>query len=89
MSRLFILGNGFDIEHNIKSSFQEFGKHLKLTNNKIYEFLKSSVFHCDGLPIVEIDKAKGIQLGKHNVKTGAEILTHLENHRKRDIPIFY
>ena len=37
--RLYIIGNGFDLHHGIKSSYWDFGKYLKSVDRETYDFI--------------------------------------------------
>ena len=50
MNRIIIVGNGFDLAHNLKTKYEEFinwywGKWLKLLNNSIYQFEEDELFN--------------------------------------------
>lgn len=38
--KLFVIGNGFDLHHNIPSSYWQFGEYLIQTDNAVYETVK-------------------------------------------------
>lgn len=48
MKRLFIIGNGFDIAHNLPTKYADFKKFLEKTDiklfNKIFEIYKYSLY---------------------------------------------
>ena len=49
MNRIIIVGNGFDLAHNLKTKYEEFinwywSKWLKLLNNSIYQFEEDGLF---------------------------------------------
>jgi len=37
--RLYIIGNGFDMHHGIKSSYKDFGKYLKAIDSETYDLM--------------------------------------------------
>lgn len=41
--RLYVLGNGFDLHHGLKTSYYDFAKFLKKNNSEIYSLLESYV----------------------------------------------
>lgn len=42
-NKLYIIGNGFDLHHNLKTSYYDFAEYLKKNNNVIYDILESYV----------------------------------------------
>ena len=38
-NKLYIIGNGFDLHHNLKTSYYDFRDYLKIHNRKIYDLL--------------------------------------------------
>ena len=49
MNRIIIVGNGFDLAHNLKTKYEDFinwywSKWLKLLNNSIYQFEEDELF---------------------------------------------
>ena len=49
MNRIIIVGDGFDLAHNLKTKYEDFinwywSKWLKLLNNSIYQFEEDGLF---------------------------------------------
>ena len=44
MTRLFVIGNGFDMAHNLSTSFEEFKKYIENRINKSKKKEKENLF---------------------------------------------
>jgi len=46
MSRLFVIGNGFDLEHDLPTSYNVTVKHYSLVYAKQFSLLKGKKINC-------------------------------------------
>ena len=50
-NKLYIIGNGFDLHHNLKTSYANFCLYVRENDKELYEFL-------EGYVDVELDKRR-------------------------------
>jgi hypothetical protein len=44
-NKLFVIGNGFDLHHQIPSKYSQFGDYLKTASPKIFNYVEKYLFH--------------------------------------------
>lgn len=50
MSKLYIIGNGFDLYHDLPSSYTKFGEYIKEHDNDVFEAIEEYIFSSEPTP---------------------------------------
>lgn len=78
--KLFLIGNGFDIAHDIHSKYSDFGVFLEKTHPEFYRWLNSAFNHSSGLwsSFEECLPDCGIEIENSGLQMGQELASEID-----------